>query len=140
MTRYASFAGIMVVCVCGAYLLQNSVIPADPLADALAAPRETKSGIYDFAEAPRHIGERASVTGTPFKVYRSKKGTVFFDYCERYASCPFSAVIFSSDAARFGDLARYENIPVSMTGTISSYQGRAEMVLKDPSQIRAVAH
>lgn len=138
MMRYAAFAGIAIACVCSAFLLWDTGSPDDPLAEAMAEPRAAKSGRYAFTEASEHIGEKASVMGTPLTVYRSKKGTVFFDYCERYASCPFSAVIFSSDTGRFGDLARYENVPISVTGTISSYQGRAEMVLKDPSQIRAI--
>jgi hypothetical protein len=89
---------------------------------------------YDYTEAPDHIGERATVSGTVLRTFTAKSGVTFFDFCDTFDSCPFSAVIFSSDASKFGDLSSYER-PVKLTGAIKSYQGRAEMVLSDPSQI-----
>lgn len=108
------------------------------MADASPAP------VYGYAEAPRHIGERATVTGAVYKVYTAKSGTTFLDFCPAGKSgadgassggCPFSAVIFKSAAGKFGDLKQYKR-EVGLTGVISSYQGGAEMILDDPSQIK----
>jgi hypothetical protein len=89
---------------------------------------------FDYTEAPDHIGERATVRGTVLKTFTAKSGVTFFDFCQGFDACPFSAVVFASDLDKFGDLAKYERA-VKLTGVIKSYQGSAEMVLNSPEQI-----
>jgi len=89
---------------------------------------------YDYTEAPDHIGERAIIRGTVLKTFTAKSGVSFFDFCQGFDACPFSAVVFASDLDKFGDLAKYERA-VKLTGVIKSYQGSAEMVLNGPEQI-----
>ena len=95
----------------------------------------TNKNIYDYTEASNHIGEYASVRGTVVQVYQSKKGTIFFDYCTNYRSCPFSAVIFASVARNFNNPFQYQGQRIIVTGQIKSYQGRAEIILDTPDQI-----
>lgn len=92
-------------------------------------------GTIDYTEAPAHVGEYASVRGTLQEAYTSKNGTVFLDFCQSYKTCPFSGVIFADDAKKFGSLTSYEGRAVTLTGKISSYEGKAEIVLSDPSQL-----
>jgi len=68
------------------------------------------------------------------KTFTAKSGVTFFDFCQGFDACPFSAVIFASDLKAFGDLAGYQRT-VKLTGVIRSYQGKAEMVLNSPDQI-----
>jgi len=89
---------------------------------------------YGYTEAPKHIGERATIRGTVVKTFTAKSGVTFFDFCQGFDSCPFSAVIFASDLGGFGDLKKYERA-VKLTGVIKSYQGNAEMTLNSPEQI-----
>ncbi len=89
---------------------------------------------YDYTEAPDHIGERATIIGTVVRTFTAKSGVTFFDFCQSFDDCPFSAVIFASDLEKFGDLTRYERA-VKITGVIRSYQGKAEVALNDPDQI-----
>ncbi len=91
-------------------------------------------GNYDYTEAVDHIGEKATVTGTVQKVFTSKSGTVFFDFCDNFQTCTFSAVIFASDVLKFKDLTQYQRA-VKLTGLIKSYQGKAEIILNGPEQI-----
>lgn len=100
-----------------------------------AAAATAPAGTIDYTQASSHIGQYASVKGTLVDSHASKSGTVFLDFCSNYKSCPFSAVIFASDVSKFGDLSRYNGQSVTISGTISSYQGTAEIVLSDPSQI-----
>lgn len=104
-------------------------------AAAQSAAAGVLRGPYDFHDAPKHVGEYAAVTGTLVDAHTSASGTVFLDFCTDYAGCPFSGVIFADDAPGFGDLSRYAGRTVTLTGTISSYQGRAEMKLGDSSQL-----
>jgi hypothetical protein len=100
------------------------------------APEATRT--FDYRNAARHVGEYAAVRGTLRRVYTAASGTVFLDFCRNYRNCSFSGVIFSDDAAQFGTgLSRYVGKPVTLTGTISSHRGRAEIELSDPSQIAA---
>ncbi len=92
-------------------------------------------GLIDYTEAIKHVGDLASVRGTLVKVYTSKTGTVFLDFCENYKTCPFTAVIFADDAKKFGDLSKYNGKTVTLTGKIVSYEGKAEIILSSPSQI-----
>ncbi len=102
---------------------------------AAEAAAPVSIGIIDHTEASTHIGEHASVRGVLVTAYTSKNGTVFLDFCKSYKTCPFAGVIFADDAKKFGDLSRYKGETVTLTGKISSYQGKAEIILSDPSQI-----
>jgi len=93
-------------------------------------------GTIDYADAQNHIGDIASVRGTLVEAYTSASGTVFLDFCKSYKTCPFSGVIFADDAKAFGDLSRYAGTVVTLTGKISSYKGKAEIVLSEPSQLK----
>ena len=88
----------------------------------------------DFTEAPKHIGEYAEVAGTVLKTYKSATGTVFLNFCKSSSKCPFSAVIFSSDAGKFKKLSDYVGA-VTITGIIRSYRGSAEIIVSGPDQI-----
>jgi hypothetical protein len=102
---------------------------------AAGAAASVSIGTIDYTDAPAHIGDLASVRGTLVDAYASASGTVFLDFCKSYKTCPFSAVIFADDVKKFGDLSRYNGTTVTLTGKISSYQDKAEIVLSDPSQL-----
>lgn len=102
---------------------------------AAGAAANVSIGTIDYTQAPKHVGEYASVRGTLVEAYTSKSGTVFLDFCENYKNCPFSGVIFADDAKKFGDLSRFDGKTVTLTGKISLYEGRAEIILSEPSQL-----
>lgn len=102
---------------------------------AAGAAAPISIGTINYADARAHIGEYATVRGTLVDAYTSASGTVFLDFCKNYKSCPFSGVIFADDAEKFGDLSRYNGKAITLTGKISSYQGKVEIILSDPSQL-----
>lgn len=89
-----------------------------------------------YTEAPNHVGEYVCVVGKVDHTYTSRKGTTFLNFCPDYKTCPFGAVIFSSNAIKFTNPKQYEGRIVEITGLIRSYQGRPEIILDDPSQIK----
>jgi hypothetical protein len=91
-------------------------------------------GLYDYKDAPKHIGEEATVQGKILKAFTAKSGVTFLDFCPKIDSCQFSAVIFASDLPKFGDMKKYERA-VKIHGLIKSYSGKAEIVVNDPGQI-----
>ncbi|MFA5942418.1 MAG: phospholipase D-like domain-containing protein [Candidatus Paceibacterota bacterium] len=102
---------------------------------AAGAAASVSIGLINYTEAPNHVGSLASVRGTLVSAYTSASGTVFLDFCKSYKTCPFSGVIFADDAKQFGNLSRYNGTTITLTGKISSYQGKAEIVLSDPNQL-----
>jgi hypothetical protein len=102
---------------------------------AAGAAASVSIGTIDYTQASAHVGDLASVKGTLVDAYTSSSGTVFLDFCKSYKSCPFSGVIFADDVKKFGDLSRLNGTTVTLTGKISSYQGTAEIVLSEVSQL-----
>ncbi len=94
-----------------------------------------KTKIYDYTQAPEHVGEKVTITGNVLKTYASKKGATFIEFCSNTKNCPFSAIIFNSDIQKFGDLSGLKNNRIKLTGTLENYKGQTEMILSDPDQI-----
>ncbi|HEX8946730.1 MAG TPA: phospholipase D-like domain-containing protein, partial [Candidatus Paceibacterota bacterium] len=113
----------------------KKLLAANAPGAAQSATPGTPSGTYSYTDAPQHIGETAAIYGTVVNVHTTKSGAVFFDYCTSYRTCPFSAVIFAGDTAKFGSLTRYQGKALTVTGPITSYQSHAEIVIKSPDQI-----
>lgn len=93
------------------------------------------AGIIDYTDAPAHVGETASIRGKLIDTYTSKTGTVFLNFCADYRTCPFTGVIFSSDAKKFASLEDYVGSTIMLTGKIKSYEGKAEIILENPNQL-----
>lgn len=102
---------------------------------AASAAAPVTAGTIPHTEAGKHVGERASVTGKLLKAYTVKSGVTFLDFCTDYKTCPFSAVIFSDDLPKFKDLESYVGSTVTLTGKISTYNGKAQIILNDPAQL-----
>ncbi len=121
---------------------QIIVTPPPALSDStqVTVTHSSARGVYDYTDAPQHIGEMAQVRGMVVNVYTSKTGTVFLDFCTQYKTCPFSAVIFGDDAAKFpSGITRYQNKIVIASGTIQTYNGQAEMIISNPDQIHVTS-
>lgn len=89
-----------------------------------------------YTEASSLVGNSACVTGRVLKVFTSKAGNTYFDYCEDYRSCPFSSVIFSQDRAKFGDLASLQGQAVEIRGLVSYYKERPQIIIRAPEQVK----
>ena len=90
----------------------------------------------NYMDAANYIGKNATVSGIPLKIYSSTSGTVFFDYCVNYKSCPFSVVVFADDAKKFANINQYTDQPITVTGLLKSYNGHGEIVVSSLSQIK----
>jgi len=101
-----------------------------------ASSRGDLADCVDFRTAAPHAGETGCVSGRVLKVFTSKGGNTFLDFCGDYHDCPFSSVIFSSDKRKFGNLQTLAGRQIEIRGRISVYQGRPEIVIRDPEQIR----
>lgn len=88
-------------------------------------------------EANENIGKFASVKGYVAEVNRRER-VAYLNFVEIYPKTPFTGVIFANKFEEFGDLNKYLNKEVELTGIISIYKGKPQIVLDDKSQIRIV--
>jgi hypothetical protein len=100
-------------------------------------PASDRGPCVDFRQAPSHAGETGCVSGLILRAFTSKAGNTFLDFCSDYKNCPFSSVIFASDRDKFGNLEALAGRQVEIHGLISTYNGRAEIIIRDPQQIQA---
>ena len=96
----------------------------------------SQGGCLSIRKAGLHTGENSCVAGRVLRVFTSRSGNTFLDFCEDYRTCPFTSVIFASDRSRFGNLGSLQGREVEILGAIKTYNGRAEIVVQDPKQIR----
>lgn len=92
----------------------------------------------DIKQAAAQAGEEACIAGRVLRVYTSKSGNTFLDFCEDYRNCPFTSIVFASDRSNFGDLTALQGRNVELRGKIQLYHDQPEIVLKQASQIREV--
>lgn len=107
-------------------------------AAAASAAGEAEGPCVNFDAAAQSVGKSACVAGRVLRVFTSRAGNTFLDFCADYRTCPFTAVIFSEDRARFGDLGQLQGRQVEIRGLVSYYNQRAEIIIHDPQQIRPV--
>lgn len=93
--------------------------------------------IYTAAEAAKHVGEIATITEKVDGVHQSSKGNIFLNMGGKYPNQAFTAFIPSSSAAQFFNPQQYEGKAVAVSGKITLYRGKPEIVVNSPSQIIA---
>src|SRR5438094_9252954 len=89
------------------------------------------------AEAAKHVGEIATVTDRVDGVHQSSKGNIFLNMGGKYPNQAFTAWIPSSSAGQFSQPQQYEGRTVSVSGKITLYHGKPEIIVNSPSQISA---
>jgi len=90
-------------------------------------------------QAAQHAGETATVCGVVAAAKfaaQVRGGTTFLDFDKPYPNSTFSALIFASDRAKFGAPEKTaQGKDLCVTGKIEMYQGKPQIVLKDPKQL-----
>ncbi len=88
-------------------------------------------------QAQAHVGQVVTVKGAVSGIHKSNSGATFLDIGGQYPNNAFAAVIFKDDAGKFPDVGAFGGKTVEVTGSIRLYQGRPEIILNDPAQIKA---
>jgi hypothetical protein len=104
----------------------------------LTSATPSRAETFPDSQAFAHIGETATiegvVKGTPVTVNR----TQFLDFGDAYPNQDFSAVIWAPDAAQFNSVSGYNGKRVAVTGKITLYRGKPEMVLISADQLKVL--
>lgn len=114
------------------------VILCAVLLSVSAVGQETKK--IPAAEAGQHIGEHATVCGVVASsryLSSSRSKPTFLNLGKPYPNEDFTVVIWPDDRPKFGhpeETYLHKNICVS--GEITPYKGKAQIIARNPSQIR----
>jgi DNA/RNA endonuclease YhcR with UshA esterase domain len=105
------------------------------IAGAAAAPADS----LNPEESASHVGKNATVCGlvaSATYAAGSAAAPTFLDFGKPYPNETFTAVIFGSDRKKFGtpEMSLREK-QVCVTGEIRLYQGKPQIILRDPKQL-----
>jgi len=104
---------------------------------ALAAPALAQTQAVAPADAKAHIGQTVTIEGPVGNVYTARSGMTFIDIGGRYPDNAFAAVIFTDDSAKFPNVKALDGKLVDITGPVSLYRGKPEIILKSADQVKA---
>jgi hypothetical protein len=89
------------------------------------------------ADASKYYEESMIVTGKVVQVSEHPTVTIL-DIDRPNPDTPFTAIIFSENSGAFGDLNKLQNQSVEISGDITEYHGRPEIILESTNQIKMV--
>ena len=103
-----------------------------------AAPSLAQTQMIAAADAKAHVGQTVTVEGVVSEVHTAASGrATFIDIGGRYPNNTFTAVIFSRDVTKFSNVDALNGKTVDVTGPVRLHNGRPEIILNDPGQIKA---
>jgi len=103
----------------------------------LAIPAWAETQTIAPADAKTHVGQTVTVEGAVGNISTGRTGATFIDVGGRYPDNNFAAVIFAADKSKFPDLKALDGKTVAVTGAISLYRGKPEIILKSADQMKA---
>lgn len=130
-------------------VVKSDSVKNDGFADEKNTQKETDKGKYEKGnikkesvvisplETGAYLGKEVTVNGFIADIYRTER-VAYLNFVEKYPDNPFTAVIFSSRFANFGDIDTYLNKNVEVTGRVSVFREKPQMILDSPSQIRII--
>ncbi|MEM5835278.1 MAG: thermonuclease family protein [Candidatus Aenigmatarchaeota archaeon] len=121
---------------------KKTISTSSTIVDAIKSTSQilNKSDEILACNAKNYIGENKTVVGKIVSSFRSKTNTIFLNFEKAYPNQCFTAVIFSSDLSKFPEMPEkyYYGKIVRVKGKITEYQGKPEIILKDPKQIEII--
>jgi hypothetical protein len=86
-------------------------------------------------EAGDYNGKMVTVIGFVADIYQSEK-VAYLNFVEKFPNNPFTAVIFSRQFTDFPEIDKYRNKRVEVTGRVSMYKGKPQIILNSPGQLK----
>jgi hypothetical protein len=90
------------------------------------------------SEAQSHVGETATVCGSVASAHyapQSRGQPTFLNLGQAYPNEEFTAVIWGEDRPKFGKPEALTGQRICVTGPLTLYRGKPEMILRAASQL-----
>lgn len=103
--------------------------------------KNTDSGLLTITsnEVKQHIGDSLRIKGMPADIFLSDK-VAYLNFEDKFPKNPFSCVIFESRFSEFGDLSRFKNKNVIVTGKVTTYKNKPQVILNSKDQIKIISN
>jgi len=88
-------------------------------------------------QAKEHIGADAVVTGKIAEVNKAPR-LIRLNFDKPFPAEPFTAVIFAANTNLFPDIDKLKNQTVEVSGKITAYRERPQIVLTSTNQLRVL--
>lgn len=86
-------------------------------------------------DASKHVGDSLTVRGYVADVFESEKVS-YLNFGNKFPRNVFTCTVFAGSAGRFGELKKYRGRQVEVSGKITSYNNKPQMILWTEAQIR----
>lgn len=86
-------------------------------------------------DASKHVGDSLTVRGYVADVFESEKVS-YLNFENKFPRNVFTCTVFAGSAGSFGELKKYRGRQVEVTGKITSYKNKPQMILWTEAQIR----
>jgi hypothetical protein len=104
-----------------------------------AFAEEKPKGRYSDRAAAEHVGEEAVVTGKVVAVARSRAGTLYLNFGDRFPAHTFAGVVLPRDQEKVGDVQQFEGKEIAITGKIAvASDKKPQIVIRAVEQIAVV--
>ncbi len=91
------------------------------------------------SDAVKFIGDSLTVAGYVADVFESEK-VVYLNFEKKFPRNVFTCTIFAGNAEQFGELKLYKGKNVEVTGKVTSYKNKPQMILWSEAQIRIISN
>jgi hypothetical protein len=93
---------------------------------------------HDLDGAHKVLGQSGSFKGTVTQLFEERDGDlVILDFDKNYRTA-LTAIVRNADFPKFPELKALEGKEIVVSGKFTDYQGRAQIELTDPAQIKLV--
>jgi DNA/RNA endonuclease YhcR with UshA esterase domain len=108
-----------------------------PLAIVNAQDKEKKPDIVPAKEAKSKVGETITVEAKVAEVNKTEK-IVRINLGARFPKQELTLVVFPANFSKFEDVEKLEGRTVRVSGKVTEYQGRPQIVLDRKDQLTAL--
>jgi DNA/RNA endonuclease YhcR with UshA esterase domain len=108
-----------------------------PLASLTAQDKERKSDVLPAKEAKTKVGETVTVEAKVVEVNKTEK-IVRINLGARFPKQELTLVVFPANFSKFEDVEKLEGKTVRVSGKVTEYQGRPQIVLDRKDQLTAL--
>ena len=98
-----------------------------------------KGQVVPLDSVRSHEGTLTTICDKVWDTFVSKTGNIYLNYGGTFLNNSFTAVIFAKDTANFKEFKPQEFLKgkkVCVTGTVTIYKDKPQIVIKNPNQIR----
>ena len=113
--------------------------PESGNANYTGSGEKTGMEIISSQEVKFHIGDSLTIRGYVADIYLSDK-VAYINFENKFPKNIFSCAVFENRFNDFGDLSRYKEKTVEVTGKITTYKNKPQVILNSKDQIRIMTN